>query len=181
MIAYAITDPSTLHFDHRFSSDLQRITQKADWLLYRDKENPNYRNNARRVAKAVEKIPDLKLFIHDDYLLAAELKTAGVHFSARGIKDLLKAKEEGLFVIASTHSIEEAAALAKKGVDAVTLSPVFPTPGKGSPLGLEYLREATRKLSVPLIALGGISDNEKVEQVNFPGVAGFASIRYFGE
>ena len=38
MISYAITDPSTLDFNH-LERDLKRFSQKASMIVYRDKSN----------------------------------------------------------------------------------------------------------------------------------------------
>jgi thiamine-phosphate pyrophosphorylase len=92
---------------------------------------------------------------------------------------LEEAKDAGLFTVASAHSIDEARSLERRGVDVVTLSPIFPSPGKGTPLGLNYLRKAMRELKVPIIALGGIVTPEHLEDVWQIGAYGFASIRYF--
>lgn len=179
MIAYAISDPSTLHFDQRLSKDLERFSKTADWLLYRDKNNPSYPANAHKLVKKLQKFSSLKFLIHDDDRLAKQLGAAGVHFSSQGIVRLEQAKKAGLFTVASCHSVEEAELLAYQGIDAVTLSPVFLSPGKGKPLGLSYLRHAVECLSVPVIALGGIVSYERMEHVKKCGAFGFASIRYF--
>jgi thiamine-phosphate pyrophosphorylase len=181
MIAYAISDPTTLRFDHRFQQDLRRFASRADWLLYRDKRSAHYAAQARRIAEACDAFPSLRLLLHDDWALARELGVGGVHFSGRGIGGLDGAKRAGLFTVASTHSIGEAEALERAGIDAVTLSPVFPSPGKGDPLGLEVLAEAVRRLKIPVIALGGIVDREAIAAVEKAGAAGYASIRLFGE
>jgi thiamine-phosphate pyrophosphorylase len=179
VIAYAISDPSTLHFDDRLESDLLRFASRADWLLYRDKHNPNYQENARDLARRLDHFPALKFLLHDEWRLAKELGAMGVHFSGQGIRELPRAKEAGLFVVASVHSIEEAERRAREGVDAVTLSPIFATPGKGPSLGVETLREAVGRLDIPVIALGGIVSPERVAELENSGAFGFASIRYF--
>ncbi len=181
MIAYAISDPSTLRFDHRFHQDLRRFSERADWLLYRDKETLRYRDRAVELFRALSPFPSLRLLIHDDWRLARELGAGGVHFSARGVGGLEAAKKAGLFTLASTHSIDEAEELARRGVDAVTLSPVFPSPGKGTPLGVKLLAEAVKRLPVPVIALGGIVDEERIAAVERSGAYGYASIRLFAE
>jgi thiamine-phosphate pyrophosphorylase len=60
----------------------------------------------------------------------------------------------------SCHSILDAQRAELAGADYVTLSPVFETaskPGYGPVLGLKGLEEASRDVSIPLIALAGIS------------------------
>jgi thiamine-phosphate pyrophosphorylase len=93
---------------------------------------------------------------------------------------LERAKSLGLFCIVSSHSISEASGFAERGADTVTLSPIFSSPGKGEPLGVETLEEAVKVLPIAVIALGGIVDGTTLETVRRSGAAGFASIRYFG-
>ena len=49
MISYAITDPSTLDFNH-LERDLQRFSQKAAMIVYRDKSNVS-KQEIKRVLK----------------------------------------------------------------------------------------------------------------------------------
>ena len=83
------------------------------------------------------------------------------------------------FTIISCHSEKEILEAQKRGADAVTYSPIFSTPDKGEPKGLEDLNERVAKISLPIIALGGITTDEQVKAVEKSGCYGFASIRYF--
>ncbi len=59
----------------------------------------------------------------------------------------------------SAHSGEEARRVADEGASYVTLSPIFATASKpGAPgRGLRWLSQATRDLSIPALALGGVT------------------------
>ncbi|MGD9969385.1 MAG: thiamine phosphate synthase [Sulfuricurvum sp.] len=63
--------------------------------------------------------------------------------------------------------------------DAITYSPVFASPGKGEPKGLEDLKELVATINIPVFALGGIVTEEQIRAVETAGAYGFASIRYF--
>jgi thiamine-phosphate pyrophosphorylase len=55
------------------------------------------------------------------------------------------------------HAVSEVARAAAEGADAAVLSPIFPSPGKGPPLGLEALREASSTVAgIQIVALGGV-------------------------
>jgi len=82
-------------------------------------------------------------------------------------------------VIASTHTLEEVLEAEKRGADAITFSPIFRTPNKGEPLGLEKLKEINDKIHIKCFALGGIINMEQVDACEKVGVYGFASIRFF--
>jgi thiamine-phosphate pyrophosphorylase len=85
----------------------------------------------------------------------------------------------GLFVIFSAHSIDDAQRAEVLGADMVTLSPIYETPNKGEPIGTGGLGKVVVALHIPVIALGGILDKEKIEACQNAGASGFASIRYF--
>jgi thiamine-phosphate pyrophosphorylase len=74
----------------------------------------------------------------------------------------------------STHLANDAIARRREGADLVTLAPIFATPGKGAPLGLEPLRIAAPAGGI--YALGGI-DRSNVNEVLATGVEGVAAIR----
>jgi len=178
MIAYAITDLSTLNFN-TLDSDLQRFAQKADMIVYRDKVTKYYQKNASLFLAEAKKYNFSKILLHSDYKLAHKLKADGVHLTSSEFSDIQKAKDLGLFIVVSTHSLEEALEAQKLGADLVTFSPVFATPNKGEPKGVEELRKVVSKLSIGVIALGGIMSSEQIEACRKSGAFGFASIRYF--
>ena len=178
MIAYAITDLSTLNFN-TLDSDLQRFAQKAEMIVYRDKVTKYYQKNASLFLAEAKKYNFSKILLHSDYKLAHKLKADGVHLTSSEFSDIQKAKDLGLFIVVSTHSLEEALEAQKLGADLVTFSPVFATPNKGEPKGVEELRKVVSKLSIGVIALGGIMSSEQIEACRKSGAFGFASIRYF--
>ena len=79
----------------------------------------------------------------------------------------------------SAHTLAEAQKAAEEGVDYVILGPVFDPLSKEPtrpPLGVPTLREATRRLTVPVIAVGGIdgSNVQAVVETDVIGVAGIS-------
>ena len=178
MIAYAITDPSTLNFN-TLEIDMQRFSQKANIVVYRDKLNANYRNDAKRFMLEARKYSFQKILLHTDYELAYELKADGVHLKSTQFDDIKKSKALGLFVVISTHSKVEALKAQTLGADMITFSPIFSTPNKGEPKGISELQSLTSLLDTPVIALGGIVSEEHINSCEECGAFGFASIRYF--
>ena len=121
-----------------------------------------------------------RLFINDRVDIAMAVEADGVHlgqgsFPAHAAK---KASEGRLIIGVSTHSLDEASKAVEEGADFVTFGPVFETPSKmkyGRPLGLEVLREACDKITVPVFGIGGIK-KEMVSEVLDAGAAGIALI-----
>ncbi|CAA6821899.1 MAG: Thiamine monophosphate synthase [uncultured Sulfurovum sp.] len=178
MIAYAITDPSTLNFQ-TLTTDIQCFSTKADMLVYRDKSTHNYAKNAKRFIAESKKHNFQKILLHTDYILAHELKADGVHLKSTQFSDIANAKALGLFVVISTHTQEEAQKAEALGADMLTFSSIFVSPNKGEPKGVEELKKLISMLSIPVIALGGILTEEQIVLCQKSGAFGFASIRYF--
>lgn len=178
MIAYAITDPSTLNFTY-LARDLKRFASQASMIVYRDKNTSQYEMQAKAFlsqAKGFEKV-----LLHSDYALAKALGADGVHLKSTQLHHVQKAKSLGLFVVVSTHTLEEAKEAQVLGADMLTFSPIFHTPDKGEPLGLEVLAKLVNALTIPVIALGGILEKYQIDQCKQAGAKGFASIRYFAK
>lgn len=164
-----------------FSSKLSLEIEKhhPSYVLYRDKDNPNYNNLAVLFSGVCAQYNGLKSFLHQDVELAKKLGVAGVHLTSNQFSKIEVAKSLGLEVIISTHTHEEVLLAQKLGADAVTYSPIFTSPGKGEPKGVDDLKELLRICKINVFALGGIVSDEQVNSLNKTGVYGFASIRYF--
>ncbi|MDM5262609.1 thiamine phosphate synthase [Sulfurovum sp. XTW-4] len=177
MISYAITDPSTLDFNH-LERDLKRFSQKASMIVYRDKSNVSQHEAA--FVQAAKMYDFEKVIIHGNPSLAKAAGADGVHLSSLQLDEIAEAKAMGLFVVVSTHTIEELKKAEVLGADMATFSPIFETPNKGAPVGLEVLRSVTSQVHIPVLALGGILTEEQIRACERYGASGFASIRYFG-
>ncbi len=117
--------------------------------------------------------------LHSDAALAKTLGAYGVHLRSDQFDQIRFAKKSGLFTVISTHSIAEAKRAKKLGVDAVTYSPVFASPGKGEPKGIADLKYFIKAVKMDVIALGGIVGPQQIRQLAKLNLFGFASIRYF--
>lgn len=150
-----------------------------DFALFRDKQSAHYRELAETFISVSRSYKIPRVLVHGDYALARELQADGVHFTSTQFEDIAEAKRAGLYVIISTHTHEEALRAQNLGADAITYSPIFPSPNKGEPKGLEDLKEIVDKIEIPIFALGGITTEEQIKAVEECGAYGFASIRYF--
>ena len=175
--SYFITDPSIIgSTPESISSTLpQVITQfSPDYICLRDKNNNAY----NKLAEAFLSVNGShKALLHGNVDLAISLGAYGVHLTSSQFNEIHRAKKAGLYVIASTHSQEEA--LLASLADAITYSPIFHSPNKGKPKGLADLKEIMGKIKTNIFALGGITTQEQIKQVENTGVYGFASIRHF--
>ncbi len=62
------------------------------------------------------------------------------------------------------------------GADYLTFSPVFASPGKGDPVGLDGLRDAVVRYNIPVLALGGVTPSS-LAGLAAAGASGAALIR----
>ena len=176
MIAYAVTDPSTLDFT-TLEHTLKGFSKRASMIVYRDTNNTDYAEYARKFLSSAINFD--KVLLHTDHILAKTLNADGVHLRSTQFSDIQDAKSLGLFVVVSTHTLEEALEAESMGADMLTISPVYKTPNKGTPIGLEGLKKVTSLVTIPVIALGGILAQVQIDACEKAGAKGFASIRYF--
>ncbi|MFT5355698.1 MAG: thiamine-phosphate diphosphorylase [Polyangiales bacterium] len=114
-------------------------------------------------------------FLTQDLELALCVGADGVHLPERGVPLSAIRPHVGLLG-ASRHSREGLQRAFDAGADYCTLSPVFASPGKGPPLGLETFRSLSLGLG-PILALGGVVDSASAEAARAHGAAGAATIR----
>ena len=126
-----------------------------------------------KIIKTLDEIPELE----EAYVTIGNFD--GIHLTSLQFDKIEKAKEAGLKTIISCHTFEEIEKAVQLKADMVTYSPIFFTPNKGEPKGIEKLCEAVEKYDIDIIALGGIIGENDIEEVKDSGAKGFASIRYF--
>ena len=168
MIAYLISDPH-----HNYTS-----FKNADFVCYRNKEGKDKEAAIAFLAQA-KKEGIKNIFLSEHYLLAKELGFDGVHLASHQYVFVPEAKRRGLKVIISCHTEAEIEESIRKKVDFITYSPIFSTPNKAKPKGIEDLKKMVLRYNIPIIALGGIITKEQIQAVKETGAVGFASIRYF--
>lgn len=111
-----------------------------------------------------------KILVNTRADIAIAAGADGVHLPSTAPHETLP----GLLVGRSCHTLEE---IKQAHADFVTLSPIFESPGKGTPLSLAMLREAAH-LGVPVYALGGITRENAASCIE-AGATGIAAIRLF--
>lgn len=157
----------------------QFLKHQPDSILFRDKNNKNYNALAHEFIKICNTFSGVKSFLHQKVDIANELGATGVHLTSEQFNEISYAKSLGLEVIISTHTKEEVLLAQELNATAVTYSPIFFSPDKGTAKGIEDLQEVVKSSGINIYALGGIIDKEQVEHIQQTKAYGFASIRYF--
>lgn len=138
------------------------IAGGADILQLRDKDVPD----AALLAMAAElrELTDetgRMLIINDRPDVAAIVGADGVHLGHRDlpIAESRRLLRPNAIVGRSTHNLEQARAAVNEGADYVAVGPIFQTETKdaGPPVGTELLRQVAGEISLPVVAIGGIS------------------------
>jgi thiamine-phosphate pyrophosphorylase len=104
-----------------------------------------------------------------------------VHVVCKWLNDSDLAKRDKFLVGVSCHSVQAAVSAAGDGADYIFFGPVFATPSKvafGAPQGLQRLAEVCRAVSIPVLAIGGITLDNASDCFAI-GAAGIAAIRLF--
>ena len=182
MQKYLITSPEFYTRDaEKFAQILKKQIQKyrPEYILFRDKEAQNYESLAKVFVLVCKEFQGLQYFLHSNASLAKNFGATGVHLTSVQFEQIKYAKSLNLETIVSTHTYKEALKVQNLGADYITYSPIFETPNKGEPKGVEDLLGLLNKTSVRVFALGGIINDKQVQKLSLTNVYGFASIRYF--
>lgn len=128
-----------------------------------------YRNKTGTTAELYKEAAELRrlcnntcLLINDRVDIALAIGADGVHLGQEDMpvhearRLLGKKKIIGLTV----HSLKEAREARRSGVDYIGVSPIFATSTKhdaGEPAGVALVRKIKKEVSLPLVAIGGIT------------------------
>ena len=80
----------------------------------------------------------------------------------------------------SVHSVQGAVDAERDGADYVIFGPIWASESHldSDPSGLAALAEVAREVRIPVLAIGGVTE-ERIAECHAAGAAGFAAIRLF--
>jgi thiamine-phosphate pyrophosphorylase len=128
-----------------------------------------------------------RILVNDRLDIALAADTGGVHLGEQSLPPqealrLLKWLDRKDFLIGvSCHSPTAAKQAERGGADYLFFGPVFATPSKavyGPPQGLDRLGEVCRAVTLPVLAIGGITPENAAACLS-AGASGIAAIRLF--
>ena len=162
----------------------------VDWIQLREKDLSG-RALAELLREALRRVPaGCRIVLNDRLDVACALGAGGVHLgreslSVEDARRLVggRGATQDFLVGASTHSLAAALSAEKAGADYLVFGPVYATPSKaqyGPPQGIERLAEVCHAVSLPVLAIGGITV-ENARACLEAGAAGIAAIRLFEE
>lgn len=115
---------------------------------------------AREIA-ALCRHAGVPFIVNDRFWLAAEVGAQGVHVGQGDAHiDAVRARVgPELSIGVSTHSLGQALQAERGGANSIGFGPIFATTSKIAPdpvVGLERLAEVCRRVTIPVVAIGGI-------------------------
>ena len=189
-----VTDRKALGAADPVRSLLARIrraqTAGVDWVQLREQDMPARALLTLASAAIGGPQTEARVLVNDRLDVALAAGAAGVHLGGasvparEAVRWLQKSNPPAGFRIGvSCHRRQEAREAEDAGASYVYFGPVFDTPSKksyGPPQGTQRLAEVCGAVRIPVIAIGGVNEQNAAECVR-AGAAGIAAIRMFQE
>lgn len=141
----------------------------------------------RLVRRCVESVHGTKarVIVNDRLDVAVAAGAHGVHLPGHGVPAarVRAAAPRGFLIGRSVHHATEAARVAREGgLDYLVFGTVFPTASKAeiAPAGLDGLAAAAAAVSLPVLAIGGVT-LDRAGAIAGAGAAGAAAIGLFAD
>jgi thiamine-phosphate pyrophosphorylase len=160
----------------------------VDWVQIRERDMPAQELLALAKAAIGVRVGEARILVNDRLDVALAAGAAGAHLGGASVpaREVVRWLGERhapteFLVGVSCHSMEEARAAENAGASYVFFGPVFETPSKksyGPPQGIAKLAEVCSAVRIPVIAIGGVNEENATECVR-AGAAGIAAIRMF--
>jgi len=178
---YIITDQRISHDKSHLKVAEAALAGGATVIQFRDKEMKDSEAvvTCREIYKLTKK-KGVSFIVNDRVEVAKAMDADGVHLGQEDMsfssarKILGKEKIIGI----SVETVEQALKAVEGGADYLGVGPIYATatkPDAGKVLGIARLKEIREAVNIPIVAIGGINENN-LEEVLKAGVDGVAVI-----
>lgn len=183
LLLYAVTDRSRLE-----GRSLEQLVEEAviagvTLVQYRDKDlSRDERISEARKLHEITKRYGIPLIVNDDIEVAFEVKAEGVHLGQEdtAIENARSRLGSDKIIGATAHTVEEALAAQAAGADYLGAGAVFGSTTKNNiiPMSLDTLTAICKAVTIPVVAIGGITEENlvKLKGRGIDGVAVVAAI-----
>ena len=159
----------------------QAIADGVDLIQIREKDmSTRELLDLSRHAVALAYSSATKILVNSRADVALVAGADGVHLPAESISPLIMRRvvPPGFLIGVSCHEVAELRRAELDAADFAFYGPVFATPGKGAPIGLNGLRAGVSAVKLPVYALGGVNKKNAADCLA-AGAAGVAAITWF--
>ncbi|MBQ2039943.1 MAG: thiamine phosphate synthase [Thermoguttaceae bacterium] len=177
---YAVTDRSWVGIQtllEQIESSLLGGTTLVQ-LREKDLSDCEFIQEAISVKRLCERF-GVPLLINDNVNVALRSGADGVHLGQDDLplQEARKMLGPNKIIGISTHTVEEAMKAEQGGADYVGVGSVFATQTKldANVLSIDYIREICQAVTIPVVAIGGIKE-ENMDVLRNTGVAGIAVV-----
>lgn len=180
LLLYAVTDRHYLHDKTLEEAVKEAIDGGITFVQLREKnmDHEDFKEEALRIQSLCHQY-QIPFVIDDDVDLAVEICADGVHVGQSDLEALEARKKIGSDKIlgVSAGTVEEAIKAEKAGADYLGVGAVFPTGSKddATPVSHDTLKAICNAVSIPVIAIGGIT-RDNVRELEGTGIVGVAVI-----
>jgi len=151
-------------------SDVKQALKAGCHIVqYREKNKPT--TEMINEAKKIKTLFNGVVFIINDFVdVAIAVNADGVHLGQNdtSVYDARKILGDDRIIGLTVHDEKEAVEAEKLGVDYISLAPIFVTNTKedsGIPCGLEMVKKVRDCVTLPIIAVGGITKDNVVDVI----------------
>lgn len=181
LLLYAVTDRHWLKEEERLPDVVRKALQGgATFIQLREKnlDDDTFLEEAQELQQLCREF-DVPFVINDNVEIAIQMNADGVHvgqsdMEAGNVRELLGPDR---IIGVSACSVEEALQAEARGADYLGVGAVFPTSSKDDarPVTKEILRAITDAVRIPVVAIGGITE-ENTPALAETGIDGIAVI-----
>ena len=180
LLLYAITDRRNLDKKVFFEKIEEALQGGVTILQLREKEldEDSFINEAIEVKNICRK-HGVPLIINDNVNVALKSGADGVHVGIEDmpIDEIRRTVPDSFIIGATCKTVEQAQSAERLGADYMGVGAVFPSPTKKNAVRItrEQLKEICASVSIPAVAIGGIS-LENIDELKGGGMSGIAVV-----
>lgn len=180
LLLYAVTDRSWLKNETLLQQAEKALDGGVTCLQLREKElcDDDFLAEAFEIKKLCAKY-HVPFIINDNVDIAIKCNADGIHVGQSDMlaSDVRKKIGDGMILGVSAQTVEQAVLAEKMGADYLGVGAVFSTSTKldADNVSLDTLKKITNSVSIPVVAIGGISE-ENILKLKGSGICGAAIV-----
>lgn len=180
LLLYAVTDRSWLNGDTLYHQVEEALRGGATFIQLREKnlDSEHFLEEAKSLKELCKKY-QVPFVVNDNVDIAIAMDADGVHVGQSDMEagDVRAKLGPDKIIGVSAQTVEQAVLAQKRGADYLGVGAVFPTGSKddADDVSYETLKAICDAVTIPVIAIGGISKNN-VKELAGSGICGIAVI-----